>query len=169
MNINAIYPGTFDPITYGHLDIIKRASHLFSHLTVAITNNTTKSPWLDTNTRCELMHSVTNTLPNVSICAFDGLLIDFAQNKQATVLVRGIRSGQDLDYERNMAWANHTLAPTIETVFLAPSPNTQAISSSLVRDLARFGGDLTPFLPKAVADVLLTHLADQKNGDAHGT
>lgn len=169
MNIKAIYPGTFDPITYGHLDIIKRANNLFSHLCIAITDNTTKSPWLDTKTRYALMCSSTQTLPNVSVCTFDGLLVELAHNTQASVLVRGVRGSQDLDYELNMAWANRTLAPTLETVFLAPSPGTQAISSSLVRDIARFDGDLTPFVPQNVADVLITSLKDKKQGGRNGT
>ena len=168
MNIKAIYPGTFDPITYGHLDIIERASALFSHLIVAITNNTAKSPWLDLETRHRLMSAQTRLFTNVTVVTFDGLLVDFAKKEQASVLVRGVRGITDFDYESQMATANRQLAPALETILLTPSPAVQAVSSSLVRDVARFSGDITAWVPEAVAEVLAS-VSDPKRGGVHGT
>jgi len=154
VNIIAIYPGTFDPITNGHVDIIHRASKLFSHLTVAVANNITKAPLFDIDTRCGFIRDSITPLTNVTVCAFDNLLVDFAAQQRASVIVRGVRSVSDFEYELHMASANRELAPALETVLLAPLPQTHCISSSLVREIARFSGDVSAFVPKTVAKAL---------------
>ncbi len=153
--IVALYPGTFDPITNGHIDIIERASRLFPKLIVAVANNRIKSTLLDTQLRCELVQTVVTTLPNVSVCTFDTLLVDFAKQQHVSVIIRGLRVVSDFEYELQMVNANRALAPNIETVFLPPSPQTCHISSSLVREIVSYGGDISAFVPNAVKQVLV--------------
>ena len=130
MAITAIYPGTFDPITNGHTDLIERASRLFDHVVVGVANNPTKRPLLTLEERVELANTITQTIPNVSVVGFSGLLIDFAKAQNASVLIRGLRAVSDFEYEFQMANMNRRLSADLESVFLTPSENNSFISST---------------------------------------
>ena len=147
-----LYPGSFDPPTLGHLDIIERASRLGERLVVGIGINSEKSGWFSVDERLEMLRACTAHLPNVEIAAFEGLLIHFAQQKGCSVMVRGMRAVTDFDYEFRIAMANRTLAPEIETVFLLARDEYSFLASSIVREVARLGGDVTAFVPPAVAE-----------------
>ena len=147
----AIYPGTFDPITLGHLDIIRRASALVDQLEVVIMRNPNKSNSdFSVEERLEMISSVIQEFNNVTVSAQTGLTVDYAKVSGASILIRGIRAVMDYEYELQQATANMVLAPGIETVFLLTAANTSYISSSIVRDVLRNGGDASPFVPDSV-------------------
>ena len=146
MNIKAIYPGTFDPITHGHSDIIRRACQLFNSVIVAVAANPSKAPAFSLEKRVKLAQTVLSELTNVSVCGFSGLLADFACQSQAQVIVRGLRAVSDFEYEFQLAAMNRTLIPTIETIFLTPATQYTYISSSLVREIAALGGSVEAFV-----------------------
>jgi len=148
--IVAIYPGTFDPVTNGHLDVISRASTIFDRLVVAVARNLDKDPLFAVKERIDMLDIVTRDLVNVEIEAFDGLLVDYARAKKARVIVRGIRVVSDYEYELQMAWMNRKIEPDIETVFMMPAEAYSYLSSRLVKELARFGG-----LPKGLVPPLV--------------
>ncbi|MCD6055865.1 MAG: pantetheine-phosphate adenylyltransferase [Gammaproteobacteria bacterium] len=150
----ALYPGTFDPVTLAHIDIIERSAQLFSKLIVGVATNMSKRPLFDVNQRCEWITDSISHLKNVEVKPFNTLLVDFAKAQKASVVVRGLRGLSDLEYELQMANANRALLPNLETVFLTPPAKTSYISSSLVREVALFGGDLTAFVPRLVAIAL---------------
>ncbi|HEY1076149.1 MAG TPA: pantetheine-phosphate adenylyltransferase [Fontimonas sp.] len=150
----AAYSGTFDPITYGHYDIIQRASAMFPRLIVAVGLNPSKSPRFNLDERCELIREVVRDLPNVEVVGFSGLVVNFAREHGATVLVRGVRTVGDFDYEKQMAVMNRDLYHALDTVMLAPSPEFAHLSSSLVRELATLGAPIEKFVPPAVVPVL---------------
>lgn len=150
----AIYAGTFDPFTLGHEDVLKRACLLFDHVIVAIAKDCNKHTLFCFDERINLANECTKQLPNVSVCGFEGLLCTFALSKQANVLIRGVRNGSDFDYECNLAGINHHLNPAIQTVFFPPHSKTQFISGSMVRELARLGGDISAFVAPCVIDAL---------------
>ena len=153
--IKAVYAGTFDPITFGHLDVIERALKVFSKLSIAVTQTSTKHMLLDAHERLALVkHCVKSFDKAVEVSLFDGLLVDYAQLVGASVLVRGLRAVSDYEYEARMAMANRRLATEIETVFLVTSEKHSFISSSIVKDVARHGGDITTLVPKVVAERL---------------
>jgi len=152
---HAIYPGTFDPLTKGHWDIIERASQLFDFVTIAIAQDSHKQPLLAAEKRARLTEQVVQPLHNVSVTLFSGLLIDFAKIQKSVCLIRGLRSAQDLEFESQLAQMNKQLLPTIETVFLLAKPEHAFISSTLVRELVKLNGDIRPFVPKAIADALM--------------
>lgn len=154
MSVNVIYPGTFDPVTNGHLDLIQRASRLFGQITVAVAASPSKQPLFTLDERVELLRQSVATLPNVTVIGFTGLLVDLAKAQQATVLLRGVRGVTDFDYEHQLANMNRRLMPELETVFLTPSEQWSFISSTLVREIALHGGDVGEFVPAAVLDVL---------------
>jgi len=147
----AVYTGTFDPPTLGHLDIIRRALGLADRLVLGVANNSSKSPLFTLEERVALLRQETEGLGAVEVREFSGLAVDFARGVGARFIVRGLRSGSDLDYERPMAAMNATMAPQIETIFLAAAPAFAHIASSLVKDVARGGGDVDLFVPPAVA------------------
>jgi pantetheine-phosphate adenylyltransferase len=147
----AVYTGTFDPPTLGHLDIIRRALKLADKLVLGVANNSSKSPFFTLEERVALLRQETEGLGAVEVREFDGLAVDFARSVGARFIVRGLRSGSDLDYERPMAAMNATMAPQIETIFLAAAPAFAHIASSLVKDVARGGGEVDLFVPPAVA------------------
>ena len=147
----AVYTGTFDPPTLGHLDIIRRALGLADRLVLGVANNSSKSPLFTLEERVALLRQETEKLGAVEVREFDGLAVDFARAVGARFIVRGLRSGSDLDYESPMAAMNATMAPQIETIFLAAAPAFAHIASSLVKDVARGGGDVDLFVPPAVA------------------
>ena len=149
--LRAIYPGSFDPVTYGHLDIIRRSSRIMDELIVGVLNNKAKMPLFSVEERVKMLEEVTEGLSNVRIVPFDGLLVDFASRMQADVVIRGLRAITDFEYELQMSQTNHKLEPNVETMFLTTSIEYSYLSSTTVREIAAFGGDLSQFVPEAVA------------------
>jgi pantetheine-phosphate adenylyltransferase len=160
----ALYPGTFDPLTNGHVDILESAFSLCERLVVAVGVHPAKAPMLSVDDRLELIETVAGPIAEkagvtIEACTFDNLLIDFAREVGARILIRGLRDGTDLDYEMQMAGMNATLAPWLQTVFLPARPAARHITATLVRQIAMMGGDIEPFVPKAVAERMLARLA----------
>jgi pantetheine-phosphate adenylyltransferase len=150
MAVTAIYPGTFDPPTNGHLDLITRGSRIFSHLTVAILINPVKNPLFTVQDRVEMLSEATAPLNNVSVATFDGLMVDFARRQGAAAVLRGIRAISDYEHEFQMALMNRRLAPEIETVFLQPAGRYSFVSSRMVKEVFSFGGDVSGLVPPNV-------------------
>lgn len=146
----AIYPGSFDPVTYGHLDIIRRAAEIFDELTVSVLNNKTKTPLFSVEERVKMLEEVTGNMSNVKIVPFEGLLIDFAKKMDAGMVIRGLRAITDFENELKMAQTNHKLSPKVETVFLTTSLEYAYLSSTVVKEVAYFGGDISQFVPQNV-------------------
>jgi pantetheine-phosphate adenylyltransferase len=146
----AIYPGSFDPVTNGHLDLIERAAKIFKQLVVAVLRNTEKAPLFTLPERLEMLREVSAAFPNVEVDAFDGLLTDYARHRQARVLLRGIRAVSDYEYELQMAMINRRLEPELETVFMVPAVAYSFVSSRLVREIARLGGPVSGLVPPSV-------------------
>lgn len=153
-----IYPGTFDPITKGHSDLINRAANLFGHVIVAIAASTPKPTLFTVEERLELATAVTGNIANVSIARFDGLLVKFAMTQGSRLILRGLRAVSDFEYEFQLAGMNRKLAPTIETFFLMPAEKYTYISSSLVKEIARLGGDVNEFVHDQVKAALSAKL-----------
>ena len=158
MTTRAIYPGTFDPLTLGHLDIITRASRLFDRVILAIAHNSTKQPMFTLEERVTLARQATCHLPNVEVTGFSELMADFARKQQANVLIRGVRSVSDFDYERQLALMNSHLLPGLESIFLIPAEAYAFISSSLVKEVARHQGDISGFVTPEICQALLNKL-----------
>jgi len=150
MSVRALYPGTFDPPTNGHVDLIQRGARLFEHLTVGILNNPVKNPLFTVEERVEMLKEATSSLGNVSVATFDGLMVDFARKLGATAVLRGIRAISDYEHEFQMALMNRRLAPEIETVFLQPAGRYSFISSRMLKEVFSFGGDVTGLVPPNV-------------------
>ncbi len=151
----AVYPGTFDPITDGHTDLIHRAARMFDHVIVAIAHNPEKSPLFSVQERVDLANHVLVGIEGIEIIAFSGLLIDFARDSNAGVVLRGLRAVSDFEYEFQLASMNRKLDSEIETVFLTPSENYTFVSASLVKEIARYGGDVSKFVHPKVYSALL--------------
>lgn len=149
-----LYPGTFDPITRGHSGLIERASRLFEHVVIAIAASPNKNPLFPLEQRVELATEVTKHLPNVSVVGFSNLLAHFVQEQQANILLRGLRAVSDFEYEFQLANMNRQLAPGVESLFLTAPETHSYISSTLVREIARLGGDITQFVHPVVAEAL---------------
>ena len=147
---NAIYPGSFDPVTIGHLNIIRRASEIFDHLTVCVMVNAGKNPMFTLEERVELIRRVTKDLPNVDVDASGELLAEYARKKGKCVIVKGLRAGSDFENEFQMAMINHKLNPDLDTMFLTAEHQYTYLSSSLVKELGRYHVDLTDFLPEEI-------------------
>jgi len=158
----AVYPGTFDPVTYGHIDMIRRAGAIFDRVIIGVLKNYTKNPLFDLNERMEMLHEVTRGLSNITISTFDGLVVDFCKKEGADVIVRGIRSFSDFEYELTMAHTNRQLKPEVDTVFLATCPEYSYVSSSSVRELIAFDGDITAFVPDAIRDRIYKKVRDNR-------
>ena len=154
MNQIAIYPGTFDPITHGHSDIIRRASRLFEHVIVAIAASPSKRPTFPQSERIALASEALGELPGVEVAGFDSLLVDYARKRGAGIIVRGLRAVSDFEYEFQLSRMNRKLAREIETLYLTPSEQYEFISSSLVREIAALGGDISEFVHPAVREAL---------------
>lgn len=154
----AIYPGTFDPITNGHSDLILRAARIFDQVIVAIAANPKKAPLFTLAERIELVEGALGTLPNVEVCGFDSLLADFAAERKATVILRGLRAVSDFEYEFQLAGMNRRLAPAVETMFLTPAETYTFLSSSLVKEVAELGGDVSAFVDTQVMAALHNRL-----------
>lgn len=150
----AIYPGTFDPITYGHLDVIRRASAIFQRVIVLVARNTGKEPLFTAEERLSMVKSVVRGIRGVSTDSFDGLLVEYARSHRATVLIRGLRAVSDFEYEFQMALTNRKLERAIDTVFLVPDERYTYLNSSIVREVARLGGDTSDFVPQTVGRLL---------------
>ena len=153
----AVYPGTFDPITNGHIDLVERAAPLFERLVVGVAASPTKGPALPLELRVQLAREALAPYPNVEVRGFDSLLAHFVRDLGAGVLLRGLRAVSDFEYEFQMASMNRHLIPQVETLFLTPAEEFGFISSSLVREISRLGGDVSAFVPAAVADALEVH------------
>jgi pantetheine-phosphate adenylyltransferase len=154
MKQKAIYPGTFDPVTNGHIDIIHRAAKIFPKLVVAVASNKAKKPYLPLEIRIRLLEEEVGSLPGVEVIGFDNLLIDFVLEQEAGIILRGLRAVSDFEYEFQLAGMNRKLSKTVETLFLTPSEHSMFISSTLVREIASLKGDITQFVPAGVAKEL---------------
>jgi pantetheine-phosphate adenylyltransferase len=150
MPVKALYPGTFDPPTNGHVDLIQRGARVFDRLTVAILNNPVKNPLFTVEERVEMLKEATRALENVSVATFNGLMVEFARQEGATAVLRGIRAISDYEYEFQMALMNRRLAPEIETVFLQPAGRYSFVSSRMVKEVFSFGGDVSGLVPANV-------------------
>ena len=154
--IKAIYPGSFDPITNGHIDVIKRASRIFDQVTIAVSQNINKKSFLSEKEKIEAINLSLEGLKNVEVIAFDSLLVDFAKKINAQIILRGLRAVSDFEYEFQLAGMNKHLDKNIETFFLTPSEEFSNISSSLVREILMLGGDISCFVPQKVEKILLS-------------
>ena len=150
----AVYPGSFDPVTKGHLDIIQRASRQFDKVIVAVLNNLSKNPLFTVEERKELLKQTTEHLPNVEVDSYRGLLVNYMKQKHANVILRGIRSVTDFEYELQMASMNHTLSSEVETIFMMTNPKYSYLSSSVVKEVAMFQGNVTDLVPEQVEAAL---------------
>lgn len=150
----AIYPGSFDPVTYGHLDIIKRAASIFDEITVSVLNNKGKSPLFSVEERVKILKEVTKDIPNVKVDSFDGLLVEHAMKSGADVVIRGLRAITDFEYELQLSQTNRKLCDQVDTVFLTTSLDYAYLSSSTVKEVASYGGDISKFVPSSVADLV---------------
>ena len=152
--LKGIYPGSFDPVTYGHLDVIERSSKLVDELIVGVLNNKAKSPLFSAEERVRMLNEVTKDMPNVTVVPFEGLLVDFARKMDAGLVIRGLRAITDFEYELQMAQTNHKMEPDVETVFLTTSLDSSYLSSTTVKEVAACGGDISQFVPGIVADLI---------------
>ena len=150
--VRAIYPGSFDPVTYGHIDIITRSSKLADELVIGVLKNNSKRPLFSVEERVKMLEEVTKELPNVKIVPFNGLLVDFARQIEANAVVRGLRAITDFEYELQMAQTNHKLAPDVETLFLTTNLQYSYLSSTIVKEFAAYGGDISHFVPLQLID-----------------
>ena len=148
----AIYPGSFDPMTLGHLDIIERSSRMVDELTVAVLKNNAKNPLFSADERVSMIKEFTSHLPNVTVTAYDGLLAEYADEIGATIIVRGLRAVTDFEYELQIAQTNHVENPEVETIFLTTSLQYSYLSSTIVKEFASYGGDLSKFVPARFID-----------------
>lgn len=162
MSRSAIYPGSFDPVTYGHIDLIKRASHAFDDIVVAVAESPHKNTLFNTQERLEMVKEVAGDIDNVRIESFDGLVINYARAKKINVLIRGLRMISDFEYELQMALTNRRLDDNIETVFLMPSEGYSFLSSKLIKEVALLDADITSFVPDSVAKRLREKLGTKK-------
>lgn len=151
-----IYPGTFDPFTNGHLDVLERAARLFDRVTVAVAKDSTKSALFTCEQRVEMIGANLHKLPNVDVVSFEGLLVEFARGRQAHAIIRGLRALSDFEFEFNLALMNRHLEPGVETIFVMPAESFSYTSSTLVKQVAKLGGDIGKFVPANVADALKT-------------
>jgi pantetheine-phosphate adenylyltransferase len=159
---NAVYPGTFDPCTNGHLDIIRRSAELFDQVTVGVLRNSAKTPLFSINERVKILKEVTSNLTNVTILSFEGLSVDFARSRGAKVIIRGLRAVTDFEYELQMAQTNRVLAPDIDTMFLTTSLEYAYLSSTTVKEVAGLHEDVSKFVPSYVEGLLKEKFREKK-------
>lgn len=149
-----LYPGTFDPVTEGHLDIIKRAAKIVDKLVIGVLPNSAKKPWFSVEERMELIKKCTKDIPNVEVSSFDGLTVDFGRQLGATIIVRGLRAITDFEYELQIAQINHKLNSELDTIFFTTSQETSYVSSSIVKEIASYGGDISGMVaPEIIKDI----------------
>ena len=163
--LRGVYPGSFDPVTYGHLDVIRRSARLVDELIIGVLNNKAKSPLFSVEERVKMLKEVTEDIPNVKIIPFEGLLVDFACKVDAGMVIRGLRAITDFEYELQMAQTNHKMAPGVETVFLTTSLEYSYLSSTTVKEVAAFGGDISQFVPDTVADRITEKMKKKESVD----
>jgi pantetheine-phosphate adenylyltransferase len=164
--LRCIYPGTFDPLTKGHEDLIRRASKLFGEVVVGVADSKRKGPWFTADERVTMAKEVIKDLPNVRVERFSCLLLDFAHQENASIIMRGLRAVSDFEYEFQMAGMNRGMDPNIEVVFLTPSEKYLFISATIVREVAFFGGDVTRFVHPVVAEALKKKIEERKRENA---
>ena len=157
-----IYPGSFDPITLGHQDVIKRAAKIMDELVIGVLTNSMKAPLFSVEERVELIQEVVKDIPNVKVQAFEGLTVDFAKEIGATVLIRGLRAVTDFEYELQIAQTNSKLDSEIDTVFFTTNVEYSYLSSSIVKEIASFGGDITKFVPENIVSIIYDKIAKVK-------
>ena len=157
----ALYPGTFDPVTLGHLDIIKRAAGVADKLIIGVLPNSAKHPWFTVEERMELIRKVTADIPNVYVESFDGLTVDFGKSIGASVIVRGLRAITDFEYELQIAQINHKLNPDIDTIFFTTSVEYSYVSSSIAKEVALYGGDISGLVPSGIREELFAKAKDR--------
>jgi pantetheine-phosphate adenylyltransferase len=162
--VKAIYPGTFDPLTNGHLDLIARGAKIYDHLIVAILRNEAKNPLFSVEERVEMISAATEIFPNVTVATFNGLLVEFAKREHAGVLIRGIRAISDYEYELQMALMNRRLSPELETVFMMPGEKYSYVSSRMIKNVFRLGGSVDGLVPPLVAQRLAARVASEAKG-----
>ncbi len=160
----AIYPGSFDPVTYGHIDIIKRAAKIFDELTVSVLKNSAKTPLFSVDERVNMLKEVCMDLPNVKVESYSGLLAEYAENNHIGVIIRGLRAVTDFEYELQIAQTNHKISPSVDTMFLTTSLEYSYLSSSIVREVAAYGGDIHHFVPDFIADRVYERAGEKANG-----
>ena len=160
--LTGIYPGSFDPVTYGHLDIIKRSAEMVDELVVGVLNNKAKTPLFSVEERVKMLNEVTRDMTNVIVVPFDGLLVEFAKKMDACMIVRGLRAITDFEYELQMAQTNRVLAPDVDTVFLTTTLEYAYVSSTIMKEVARFGGDLSSFAPPEIIQALCKKMQEEK-------
>lgn len=151
----AIYPGSFDPITFGHLDIIERSSRMFDEIVVSVLNNTQKNPLFSIDERVNMIQGLLRDYDNVRVTSFEGLLIDHAKREDANIVIRGLRAVTDFEYELQIAQTNHVENESLDTVFLVTSLNYSYLSSTIVREFASYGGDISRFVPKEIIPLIM--------------
>ncbi len=154
----AVYPGTFDPITYGHMDVINRGARLFERVIVLVARNSTKTPLFSGDERVRMISEVFKKNPRVVVDVFDGLLVEYVRRKKATAIIRGLRAVSDFEYEFQMALTNRKMDGTIDTVFLVPDERYTYLNSTIVREIARLGGDVSDFVPPGIRKYLTAKL-----------
>ena len=160
--LRAIYPGSFDPVTLGHLDIIRRSASIADELIVGILNNKAKTPLFSVGERVRMLEEVTKDFPNVKIIPFEGLLVEFAKQMDAKVIVRGLRAITDFEYELQMSQTNQKIEPEIETLFLTTSLEFSFLSSTTVKEVASYGGDITQFVPEVIVKKIKEKIEERK-------
>ena len=158
----ALYAGTFDPVTYGHLDVVRRAASLFDKVIVGVSVNPRKAPLFSTEERAEMLREVCTEFTNVDVAIVPGLVVEFARTVGAKVIVRGLRAASDFEFELQMASTNRELAPEVETIFFTPAPRYHYISASIVAEIASFGGNVSEFVPPGVARRLDERLTERR-------
>ena len=159
----AIYPGSFDPVTYGHIDIIKRSAKMVDKLIIGVLSNSSKTPLFSVEERVNMLKEVTKDIPNVEVTSFAGLLIDFADACNAKIIVRGLRAVTDFEYELAMSQTNRVAAPDIDTIFLNTSLKYAYLSSSIVKEMAMYGGDISKFVPESIIDIVRERYSSSYN------
>lgn len=163
--ITAVCPGSFDPVTVGHLDIIKRAAGMFSKVIVVVMTNSSKHPSFTAEERMEMIRTATYDIPNVEVDQYDGLLADYARMVGAGAIVKGLRAMSDFEYEFQMALTNKKLNPDVETVFLTTQAENMYLSSSMVKEIGRMGGEIRDFVPEAIQDTIIRRLQNERKFD----
>lgn len=157
----AVYPGSFDPVTFGHLDIIERSARMSDHLIIGVLNNNSKTPLFSVEERVNMLKSITKDLPNVEVKAFEGLLVDFVRANQADAVIRGLRAVTDFEYELQIAQTNRVIAPEVDTVFLTTNLKYSYLSSSIVKEIAAYGGEINAFVPAGIAERVMKKMEDR--------